>query len=204
MGSPISSALAKIYLQYLEEMYVKHCMENKDITYYKRYVDVILIIFDQNKTCEDTIHDIMNNIDEHIEFKTSRDDKTINCLDLSINRNANNVDLNIYRKTAYINITIHFTANHPHDHKLAAFNYYINRMITMPITEQAAKQEWKNIITMAHNNGFPEHIIYRLRNKLLAKKDGTTQTQATEQHNRKWVTFVYHGPSIHTVTNLFK
>jgi len=48
---------------------------------------------------------------------------------------------------------------------------------------------------MVHNNSFPEHIIYRLRNKLLAKKDGT-QTQATEQHNWKWVTFAYHSPSI--------
>jgi len=36
MGSPISSTLAKIYLQYLEEMYVKHCLENKEITFYKR------------------------------------------------------------------------------------------------------------------------------------------------------------------------
>jgi len=107
MGSLISSALAEIYLQYLEEMYLKHCLENKEITYCKRYVDVILIIFDQNKTCEDTIHNIMNNNDEHLEFKTSRDDnKTIYCLDLSSNRNTNNVDLNIYRKRAYIN-TIH-------------------------------------------------------------------------------------------------
>jgi len=57
---------------------------------------------------------------------------------------------------------------------------------------------------MAHNNGSPKHITYRLRNKLLAKKDGTTQTQATEQHDRKWVIFTYHNPSIHKVTNLFK
>jgi hypothetical protein len=35
MGSPISSTLAEIYLQYLEEMYVKHCLENKEITYSK-------------------------------------------------------------------------------------------------------------------------------------------------------------------------
>jgi hypothetical protein len=146
MGSPISSALAEIYLQYLEEMYVKHCLENKEITYYKRYVDVILIIFDQNKTCEDTIHNIMNNTDEDLEFKTPRDDsKSINCLDFSINSDANYVDLNIYRKPTYINITIHFTANHPYNHKLAAINYNINRMIAMPIMEQAAKQEWKNI-----------------------------------------------------------
>ena len=41
MGSPISSTLAEIYLQYLEETYVKHCLENKEITYYKRNVDDI-------------------------------------------------------------------------------------------------------------------------------------------------------------------
>jgi len=160
MGSPISSILVEIYLQYLEVMYVKHCLGNKEITYYKRYVDDILIIFDQNKTSEDTIHIIMNNTDEHLEFKISREDnKTINYLDFSINRNANNVYLNIYRKPTYIDITIHFTSNHPYDHKLAAFNYYINRMITMPITEQTVTQEWNKILTMAHNNGFLEHII---------------------------------------------
>jgi len=46
---------------------------------------------------------------------------------------------------------------------------------------------------MAHNNGFPEHIIYRQRNKLLAKKGGTTQTQATEQHK--------HRPQNNTIGN---
>jgi len=87
-------------LQYLDEKYVKHCLENKEITYYKRYVDDILIIFDQNKTSEDKIH-IMNNINEHLEFKISREDKTINYLDLSINTNAKNVDLNIYRSPTF-------------------------------------------------------------------------------------------------------
>jgi len=29
MGSPISGMLAEIYLQYLEETYIKHCLENK-------------------------------------------------------------------------------------------------------------------------------------------------------------------------------
>jgi hypothetical protein len=63
--------------------------------------------------------------------------KTIfmNYLDLSINRNANNVDLSIYRKVTYVDITIHFSSNHPYGHNLAAFSYYINRMITMPISE---------------------------------------------------------------------
>jgi hypothetical protein len=36
-------------------------------------------------------------------------------------RNANNVDLNIYRKPKYIDITIHLSSNHPYGHKLATF-----------------------------------------------------------------------------------
>lgn len=141
MESPISSTLAEICLQYLEETYVKHCLENRKITYYKRYVDDILIIYDQNRINEDSIPNNINNNDEQLEFKVSREEnKTINYLDLSINRNTSNVDLNIYRKSTYMDITIHFFSSHPHDHKLAAFKYYINRMITMPITELAANK----------------------------------------------------------------
>jgi hypothetical protein len=136
---------------------VKHCLEYKEITYYKRYVDDILIVFDKNKIDEDTIHNNINNTDEQLEFKISREEnETINYLDLSINRKTNNMNLNIYRKPTYIDIGIHFSSSHPYDHKLAAFKYYINRMITMPITEQAVKQEWSKILKMAYNNGFLE------------------------------------------------
>jgi hypothetical protein len=34
-------------------------------------------------------------------------------------------------------------------HKQSELNYYVNRMNTMPITEQAAKQEWEKILEMA-------------------------------------------------------
>jgi hypothetical protein len=84
----------------------------------------------------------MNNVDEHLEFKMSIEENRItNCLDLSTNRNASNVDLRIYRKPTYIDVRTHFSSNHPYGHKLAAFNYYINRMITKPISEHAIKQE---------------------------------------------------------------
>jgi hypothetical protein len=88
---------------------VKHSLEKNEITNYKRYVDDIKIIFFQNKTSEDTIHNFMNNVDEHLEFKLSREEnKSINYLDISISRNTNNVGLSIHRKPTYIDITIHF------------------------------------------------------------------------------------------------
>ena len=100
----------------------------------------LLIIYDQNRTDENTIYNIINNNDEQLEFKISREEyKTVNYLDLFIKRNNNKVDLNIYRNPTYMDITIYFSSSHPYDHKLAAFKYHINRMITMPITEQTVK-----------------------------------------------------------------
>jgi hypothetical protein len=62
MGSPLSSTLTEIYLQYFEETRIKHWLETKEITHYRRYVDDIIIIFDQNRIDIDTIHHYMNNI----------------------------------------------------------------------------------------------------------------------------------------------
>ena len=42
MGSPISGTLAEIYLQFIEETFIKQWIESREIIYYKRYVDDIL------------------------------------------------------------------------------------------------------------------------------------------------------------------
>jgi len=202
MGSPISSTIAEIYLQFLEEKYKKQWLENKGIIYCKRYIDDILIIFYQNKTDEKTILNHMNNIDKHLEFKLSEEENnTINYLDLSIHRNTNSIDLGIYRKPTRTDVTIQFSSNHPLEHKLPAFNFYINRMITLPITKQAKQQEWKIILAVAQNNGFPLHIIHNLKKKLIVKKQ---KLPTTTQQAKKWVTFSYHSPLIRKITNLFK
>jgi hypothetical protein len=116
-------------------------MESREIILYKRYVDDILIMYDQTKTDETKIYNIINSIDKNLEFKmTAEENHTIGYLDLSINRKSNHIELDIYRKPTHMDIIIYFSSNHPYDHKLAAFRYYINRMITLPITEQARKQ----------------------------------------------------------------
>jgi len=75
------------------------------------------------------------------------------------------MDISIYRKTTCTDTTIQFSSNHPHEHKIAAFRYYINRMIKLPTTKNLKKEEWKT-----KNNGYPTHIINNLRKKLTTKK----------------------------------
>jgi hypothetical protein len=74
VDSPISSTLAEIYLQYFEELLVKHWMETGEITYYRRYVDGIIIIFDKNEVTEGSIISCMNNIHKHLEFRLTEEE----------------------------------------------------------------------------------------------------------------------------------
>jgi len=91
-------------------------------------------------------------------------------LDITIHRNNNNIDISIYRKPTGADTTIQFSSNHPYEHKIAAFKYYTNRMLTLPITEESKQEEWKTIITMAKNNGYPIGIKNDLRTKLTSNK----------------------------------
>ena len=109
----------------------------------------------------------MNNLHKYVKFKqTEEEHNAINYLDLHIHRNNNNIQLGIYRKPTQSDTTIHFTSNHPLQHKLAAYNFYIHRLLSIPITEQAKQQEWNTIFIIAKNNGFPLELIYNLKNKI--------------------------------------
>ena len=57
--------------------------------------------------------------------------------------------MDIYRKPTNADITTQYTSNHPQDHKQATFTFYINRMLTLPITDQAKKKEWEKILNVA-------------------------------------------------------
>jgi hypothetical protein len=78
---------------------VRHWMETGEITYCRRYVDDIKIIFDKNEVTEDSIASYVKNINKYLEFRlTEEENKNINYLDLSIRRGNNHLQLGIYRK----------------------------------------------------------------------------------------------------------
>jgi hypothetical protein len=50
MGAPTSSILAETYIQYMEHTQIYPILVKQQIITYFRYVDDILILYDQNKT----------------------------------------------------------------------------------------------------------------------------------------------------------
>jgi hypothetical protein len=83
MGSPISSISAEIFLQYYEDLTIKHWMETEIILYYTNYMDDIFRIFDSRKIMETQIPNQMNKTHKNLQFKISHEeDNMLNFLDL--------------------------------------------------------------------------------------------------------------------------
>jgi hypothetical protein len=166
MGSPISNTLVEIYLQFFEELTIRHWMENGEIPYYRRHVDDVIIIFDQNKINKVLIAIYMKNTHNYFEFKlTEEENNKVTYLDFSIHKKNELHHLGVQRKPSQTDATIHFTINNQLEHKPAAYNFYINRMKTLPITQQTKQPEWNTILTVAKNNGFPLQIICKPKKK---------------------------------------
>jgi len=73
MGSPISNTVAEIFLQYLENTHLKHILESKQIIFYTRYVDDILMIYNTKHSSSETIHQYINKIHSNLQFTPSHE-----------------------------------------------------------------------------------------------------------------------------------
>jgi hypothetical protein len=153
MGSPISDIVSEIFLQHLENTQLKQILDTNNITLYTRYVDDILIIYGTKKISPEMIQDHINNIDTALKFSPTHEHKnTINFLDLSIIRCPSKIEIDVYRKPTTTDTTINHTSNHPPEHKMAAYRYMINRMLTLPLTTEKKKLNSKKILTIAGKN----------------------------------------------------
>jgi len=201
MGSPISNTIAEIFLQNLEQSYLKQLLDANNIIFYTRYVDDILIIYNITHIMPEIFNDQINKIHTNLHFTpTDEQNNTINFLDLLLIRQPTAIDSDIFRKLTTTDTTINFTSNHPTEHKMAAYRHLIHRMLTLPLTTKRRKTEWQKILTIASNNNFPSQLIMKLKAQMQHK----TQTNTTKDENKKWATFTYYSSKIWKITNLFK
>jgi hypothetical protein len=146
MGSPLSGTIAEVFLQHYEQLYVKHLPEKRAITFYTRYMDDILIIFDSSKTTTNEIQEQTKNIHKSLELKLNREsNNSIEYLDLLVTRQTDQLEIDIYRKPTTTDLTIHVTSNQPPEHKQATYRYYLHKLNTLPLTiDQKKKKKTEN------------------------------------------------------------
>ena len=195
------------FLQHTETTQLKQILDTSNIAFYTRYVDDILIIYDTEKVSPGAIKDHINSIHPALKFTpTYEQNNRINFLDLTIIRHPSKIEVDIYRKPTTTDTTISYTSNHPTEHKMAAYRYMVNRMLTLPLTTERRNNEWQTILRMANNNQYPLHLITRLKARMQIKqqKPKTTEIEGKAEKGKKWATFTHYTPKIRTITNLFR
>ena len=107
MGAPTSSVLSELYLQFMEHNKLYTTLLQNSILGYFRYVDDILIVYNDSKTDIDKLLDLFNNAMPTMMFSIEKEsNNSINFLDITIHRNTENFSFSIYRKPTTTDIII--------------------------------------------------------------------------------------------------
>jgi hypothetical protein len=153
MGYPVSGTMAKIFIQHLEDAHIKHLLDSKDITFYSRYVDDIFIIYGSSHTNPNAILQYANTMHNNLQINPTPENAVqINFLDLTITRRSTCIETDIFQKPRTTSTTINYFSNHPLEHKLAAYRYYIKRMFTLPLNKEHQHKEWTTILEIARTS----------------------------------------------------
>jgi hypothetical protein len=196
--------MAEIFLQYFEDIHVKQLMDTKNIIFYTRYVDDILIVYDTKRMHPDLLNTYINQIHMNIKLNpTYESNGHINFLDLLIIRKTSNLKIDMFQKPTTTDTTVNFLSNHPTEHKVATFRCHITRMHLLPLTPQSKQKEWTVIQLTARNNSFPQNLLHKLNLQIKDKKTNQGHTNDSNT-NKSWTTFMYYSPKIGEITNLFK
>lgn len=205
MGSPLSGTLANIYVDHLENKFLESFNKNNAILEWNRYIDDIFLIYDSTKVSHNHILDNINEQHANIKFTMETESNMrLNHLDLTISRNNNSLSVNIYRKPTTTNHTIHNTSCHPHTHKLAAYRFMVNRMLTLPLSNNNIKKETLNIKHIASANGFSTQVVDNLIRKHLLKSKKVRYNVADKPTQTWYTPFTFVNENTYRITNMLK
>ena len=206
MGSPISCLLAEIYMNHFENTYVfnKNNAHQNNIIFYTRYVDDILLIYNGTNRQLENLKTFLNKQNKNIQFTLELEkEDSINFLDLNIRKSQdNNLSFKTYRKPTATDATIHINSHHPYAQKMAAYNSFVYRLLTIPMNKIDFDEEVNTIKHIAVKNGYHSSIIDKLisrhRKKIANKNNLIDKNNEAQNKEIKYTsaTFGNYLPNI--------
>jgi hypothetical protein len=131
LGAPTSSILSEIYLLYLENTKIYDILSGSRIEDYFRYVDDILVIYNENYTDIEKVQNSFNNKSPGLNFTLELEkENRLDFPDLTITKTAGKLSFDVYRMHTSTSTNIQHDSCHRLKQKLAAIRYYVNRINT--------------------------------------------------------------------------
>ncbi|XP_035701367.1 uncharacterized protein LOC118433502 [Folsomia candida] len=157
MGSPISPIVAELFLQMLE---MKIIHQNRDIRFWRRFVDDAFIIAKGRKL--KSILDKLNNFNPAIEF-TLEEEKNgkLAFLDTMLyDKIDGKIGHYVHRKPTHTNKYLDYQSFHPNAHKISVCDTLLRRAIIL-CDDDHVNEEIEFVTNTLKSNGYPNKMIQR-------------------------------------------
>jgi hypothetical protein len=123
MGAPSSGIVSVVFL-HVEHSHLPSLAQKHKLVNYFRYVDYVLLIYDNLHTDIHTIIKDFNSPHPNLQFTTETEQNNrLNYLGLIIHKTPTSVNIGIFRKPTFTDTVIPYTSNHPPQHKYAAIGF---------------------------------------------------------------------------------
>ncbi|XP_023220476.1 uncharacterized protein LOC111622349 [Centruroides sculpturatus] len=189
MGSPVSGLLCEMVIRSLENSVLQK-YEDKMIMY-ARYVDDVLIIWNDKPDIRQFIRDINNNkYGLELELE-QQDQKRVHFLDIEVEiDDKEQIVTKVYRKPTYVPDLIPWSSHDPTNYKLAAFRALIKRAYTHCSRMYDTRKELDYIAKLARDVGLKQSKVKAL---IQEAEKGCNKTK-DKKEKKEFTVMEYRAP----------
>ena len=144
VGAPSSGIISGIFLQHFEHAHFPILAHKHKLVNYFRYVDDVLLIYDDLQTDIHTTLSDFNSFHPNPQLtKETEHDNKLNYLDITIHKTPTSVNIGVFRKPTFTDTIIPYTrtSNHPPQQKYAAIRFLYNRLKSYQLQDTEYQQE---------------------------------------------------------------
>lgn len=201
MGLPISSIIAQIVLECLEETVIPKFKFH--IPFYFRYVDDCITAIPREKVNEMQCE--LNNFHPQIQFTCEvEQNQQLNFLELTLHRIKNCIETSWYTKDTWSGRYLHFESTHNISQKKNIIANLADRAISLTDEKyrSSAISKAKAVLEM---NGYPRNLITDIfKKKLYSFNNITTEKKENTKKDLKFISIPITGELHYRIKNILK
>ena len=193
MGSPLAPILANLFLGNYEGTWLSE-YDGQKPTYYKRYVDDIIAVFD-NENDAKTFLAYLNSKHVNIKFTMElENNKQLPFLDVLLDRSEGTLRTTTYRKQTFSGVLLNYHSFTPMSYKIGLVRCLIDRIFKINNTWMGFHLDLEKVFQFLKRNLYPERILNKVSEKYLNSKYVTnTDVSCREATNVTYFMLPYLG-----------
>ena len=199
MGSPLGPTLANIFLCYHEKSWLQRCPRDYKPVYFKRYVDDIFCLFDNESHVQEFLT-YLNSRHQNMNFTFENESENyMPFLDVKVIRSDGSFITSLYRKPTFSGVYTNFGSFIPELYKQNLVSTLLFRIFTICSSWDLMHKEVTNLKDILRRNSYPRSLTDKLVKKFFDKMNRVRTPITTVPKQTFTIVLPYLGSISHKV-----